>query len=216
MLFHSCGLQSLASFGMDFPFSPICFDFFTFWKGALIHPSSKSTGPLLCEGVAGAVCQRGSPTRRLTGGGVAVLHLVASVHLELPGKGPPAEDLCALFYPRTYWFGFSVGGNVFNSQVCAVQWVFCQIRIAQIKAKDPNWAAWPLPITDEGEFPDLGLYAKDCINFAKKFLTVAGLQRSQMRQLPASMQASQQRSLEERTDYLVGAFCVFKVLLLIF
>ena len=121
-----------------------------------------------------------------------------------------------LVLPKKLLVWLHVGGNVFNPQVCAVQWVFCQIRIAQIKAKDPNWAAWPLPITEEGEFPDLGLYAKDCISFAKKFLTVAGLQRSQMRQLPANMQASKQRSLEERTDYMVGAFCVFKVLLSIF
>ena len=76
----------------------------------------------------------------------------------------------------------------------------------KIKEKDPEWAGWPFRVTDTGKFPALGLYAKDCINFAKKFLVVAGVQRLQVRQLPASLQTSQQRRLEERADSIIWGF----------
>ena len=65
------------------------------------------------------------------------------------------------------------------------------------EADDPHWSNWPLPYTQGGELADIGIFAKDCCCFAKKFIQIAGLDRHGPRQLPAA--ARIERSLEERT-----------------
>ena len=89
------------------------------------HPSPKSTDALLREGVAGAVYRPDTNCSSKFRAGGRVLHLVASVHLELPGKGPRLAVLwCALFY-RRIWFGFSVGWKIYCFLVWSLNCFFC-------------------------------------------------------------------------------------------
>ena len=64
---------------------------------------------------------------------------------------------------------------------------------------DVAWSNWPLPVTQTGELADIGIYARDVVQFATKFTEVAGLRRAEPRALPGQAHASQLRSLEERT-----------------
>eukprot|EP00435_Cladocopium_sp_Y103_P064895 s259_g26.t1 len=81
-----------------------------------------------------------------------------------------------------------------------------QMEVEQILRQLParsednvGWEDWPLPSTENDEMPDISLYARDAIFFAKKFVQLTGHGQRGPRSLPASAQASQQRSLEDRT-----------------
>ena len=75
------------------------------------------------------------------------------------------------------------------------------IEALPLNAKDDNpaWAGWPLPYTPAGELADIGVFARDCILFGRKFVELAGLRRAEPRALPGQAHASQLRSLEDRT-----------------
>ena len=81
--------------------------------------------------------------------------------------------------------------------VCHLAW-WSPVPIAH-EADDPHWSSWPLPYTSAGELADVGVYCRDCCRSARGFVESAQLTRHGPRALPMAAQASQMRTLEERT-----------------
>lgn len=65
---------------------------------------------------------------------------------------------------------------------------------------NPQWAAWPLPYTEQEELHSIFVYARDCLAFARKFLSFSGLLPQGPRTLPSDAAlVSAARPLEQRT-----------------